>query len=38
VERAPRTGRHPLTEKTIKSPGKKVIKFKAGIEIAGWTW
>lgn len=32
--RAARTGRNPRTGKEIKIPAKKVVKFKAGSELA----
>ncbi|MDL2251319.1 HU family DNA-binding protein [Odoribacter sp. OttesenSCG-928-J03] len=34
AERGARTGRNPQTGKTITIPAKKVIKFKAGSELA----
>lgn len=34
VERAARTGRNPQTGKPIKIKAKKVVKFKAGAELA----
>ena len=34
-ERAARTGRNPQTGKEIKIAAKKVVKFKAGSELAG---
>jgi DNA-binding protein HU-beta len=34
-KRAARTGRNPQTGKEIKIPAKKVVKFKAGAELAG---
>jgi DNA-binding protein HU-beta len=34
-ERAARTGRNPRTGKEIKIAAKKVVKFKAGSELAG---
>jgi DNA-binding protein HU-beta len=34
-KRAARTGRNPQTGKEIKIAAKKVIKFKAGAELAG---
>jgi len=34
VKRKAREGRNPQTGKTIKIPAKKVIKFKAGKELA----
>ncbi len=34
-ERSARTGRNPQTGKEIKIPAKKVVKFKAGAELAG---
>jgi DNA-binding protein HU-beta len=34
-ERAAREGRNPQTGKTIKIAAKKVVKFKAGAELAG---
>lgn len=34
-ERAARTGRNPQTGKEIKIAAKKVVKFKAGAELAG---
>ena len=34
TERAERTGRNPQTGKEILIPAKKVIKFKAGAELA----
>ena len=34
-ERAARTGRNPRTGKEIKIEAKKVVKFKAGSELAG---
>ena len=33
-ERAARAGRNPQTGKEIKIPAKKVVKFKAGAELA----
>ncbi len=33
-ERAARTGRNPQTGKEITIPAKKVVKFKAGAELA----
>ncbi len=33
-ERSARTGRNPQTGKEIKIPAKKVVKFKAGSELA----
>ena len=33
-ERSERTGRNPQTGKTITIPAKKVVKFKAGAELA----
>ena len=33
--RAARTGRNPQTGKAIKIAAKKVVKFKAGAELAG---
>ena len=33
-QRAARTGRNPRTGKEIKIPAKKVVKFKAGSELA----
>jgi DNA-binding protein HU-beta len=33
-ERAARTGRNPQTGKEIKIPAKKVVKFKAGSDLA----
>ena len=33
-ERAARTGRKPSTGETIEIPAKKVVKFKAGAELA----
>lgn len=33
-ERGARTGRNPQTGKEIKIPAKKVVKFKAGAELA----
>ena len=33
-ERSARTGRNPQTGKTITIPAKKVVKFKAGAELA----
>lgn len=35
VKRNARTGRNPQTGKEIKIPAKKVVKFKAGAELAG---
>jgi DNA-binding protein HU-beta len=35
VKRKAREGRNPQTGKTIKIPAKKVVKFKAGKELAG---
>ena len=35
VKRAARTGRNPQTGKTINIKAKKVVKFKAGAELAG---
>lgn len=34
-ERSARTGRNPQTGKEIKIEAKKVVKFKAGSELAG---
>jgi DNA-binding protein HU-beta len=34
VKRKARTGRNPQTGKAIKIPAKKVVKFKAGKELA----
>ncbi|MEI8201788.1 MAG: HU family DNA-binding protein [Bacteroidota bacterium] len=34
-ERAARKGRNPQTGKEIKIASKKVVKFKAGIELSG---
>jgi len=34
-KRAARTGRNPQTGKAIKIAAKKVVKFKAGAELAG---
>jgi DNA-binding protein HU-beta len=34
-ERSAREGRNPQTGKTIKIAAKKVVKFKAGAELAG---
>jgi len=34
VKRKARDGRNPQTGKTIKIPAKKVVKFKAGKELA----
>lgn len=34
AERSARTGRNPQTGKEIQIPAKKVIKFKAGAELA----
>ena len=34
VKRKAREGRNPQTGKTIKIPAKKVVKFKAGKELA----
>lgn len=34
-KRSARTGRNPQTGKEIKIPAKKVVKFKAGAELAG---
>jgi len=34
-KRAARTGRNPQTGKEIKIAAKKVVKFKAGAELAG---
>jgi len=34
AERAARTGVNPATKATIKIPAKKVVKFKAGAELA----
>jgi DNA-binding protein HU-beta len=33
-ERGARTGRNPQTGKEIKIPAKKVVKFKAGADLA----
>jgi DNA-binding protein HU-beta len=33
-KRSARTGRNPQTGKEIKIPAKKVVKFKAGAELA----
>ena len=33
-ERSERSGRNPQTGKTITIPAKKVVKFKAGAELA----
>ena len=35
VKRKAREGRNPQTGKAIKIPAKKVVKFKAGKELAG---
>ena len=35
VKRKAREGRNPQTGKTIKIPAKKVVKFKAGKDLAG---
>lgn len=35
VKRAARTGRNPQTGKSINIKAKKVVKFKAGSELAG---
>jgi len=35
AKRAARIGRNPQTGKEIKIPAKKVVKFKAGAELAG---
>ena len=35
AKRKAREGRNPQTGKTIKIPAKKVVKFKAGKELAG---
>jgi len=35
TERSAREGRNPQTGKTIKIAAKKVVKFKAGAELAG---
>ncbi len=35
AKRAARTGRNPQTGKEIKIAAKKVVKFKAGSELAG---
>jgi DNA-binding protein HU-beta len=34
VERSARTGINPATQKSIQIPAKKVVKFKAGSELA----
>ncbi len=34
AERGARTGRNPQTGKEIKIPAKKVVKFKAGADLA----
>lgn len=34
-KRSSRTGRNPQTGKEIKIPAKKVVKFKAGADLAG---
>jgi DNA-binding protein HU-beta len=34
-KRSARTGRNPQTGKEIKIPAKKVVKFKAGSDLAG---
>lgn len=34
TKRSARTGRNPQTGKEIKIPAKKVVKFKAGAELA----
>jgi len=34
TERSARTGRNPQTGKEIQIPAKKVVKFKAGAELA----
>ena len=34
IKRAARKGRNPQTKKEIKIPAKKVVKFKAGSELA----
>lgn len=33
-EKASRVGRNPLTKETIVIPAKKMIKFKAGVELS----
>ena len=35
AQRSKRTGRNPQTGKEITIPAKKVVKFKAGTELAG---
>ena len=35
VERSARTGRNPQTGKEIKIKAKKVVRFKAGADLAG---
>jgi DNA-binding protein HU-beta len=35
TERGARTGRNPQTGKEITIPAKKVVKFKAGADLAG---
>ena len=35
IKRAARTGRNPQTGKAIQIKAKKVVKFKAGSELAG---
>lgn len=35
AKRAARTGRNPQTGKALKIAAKKVVKFKAGAELAG---
>ena len=35
VKRSARNGRDPRTQKVIKIPAKKVVKFKAGAGLAG---
>ncbi|MGE4433168.1 MAG: HU family DNA-binding protein [Bacteroidales bacterium] len=34
IEKAARTGINPSTKKTIRIPAKRVVKFKAGKELA----
>jgi DNA-binding protein HU-beta len=34
MKRSAREGRDPRTQKTIKIPAKKVVKFKAGADLA----
>lgn len=35
VERAPRTGRNPKTGEMVPIPSRRVVRFRAGKELAG---